>query len=230
MCGRFTRQSPGDVIVKDFAIKELSIDMPPSFNVSPGQDIAVIIKDSVRKLVSRRWGLIPHWSRDPSIGYKLINARSETVEEKPSFKSSYRERRCLVVADGFYEWKKEGKHKYPYFIRTASGRLFAMAGIWDSWTAPDAQPVYTCGILTTRANSVLEPIHNRMPVILSRENEEKWLDTEIPDLDSLKTLMEPYNDEEMVAYRVSDRVNSPKNNDPDCVIPNSFDDSPEELF
>jgi len=230
MCGRFTRQSPTDVLVKDFAIEKVTVDMNPSYNVSPGQDIAVVVGHSLRELVSRRWGLIPHWAKDPSIGYKMINARSETVGEKPSFKLCYRERRCLVLADGFYEWKKEGKVKCPYYIRTASGRSFAMAGIWDSWDSPAGTRLFTCSILTTEANSRLSSIHNRMPVILSREDEQKWLGTGSDELGFLESLMRPYEEEELDIYMVSDRVNSTKHDDPSCVKAQETETEPEELF
>ena len=172
-----------------------------------------------------RWGLIPSWAKDPSIGNRMINARGETVAEKPSFRNALQRRRCLVLADGFYEWQKVGKAKRPMRIVLKSREPFAFAGLWESWRNPDGEAVRSCTIVTTQANEALRPIHERMPVILPREMEEFWLDGDVTDPAALTDVLLSYPDESVEAYEVSSLVNKATNNGPDLIVP-----APQGLF
>ena len=166
-----------------------------------------------------RWGLVPSWAKDPKIGNRMINARSETVTEKPSFRTSFKRRRCLIPADGFYEWKREGKAKKPMLITANPGGLFAFAGLWETWKQPDGSWLLTCAIITTSANEFMKSIHDRMPVILPREAEASWLDPEEQDTAMLSELLLPYDSDRMEGYEVSTLVNSPRNNFPEVIEP-----------
>lgn len=213
MCGRFTFIDIEDIRER---FKTEAIDLKPNYNVAPTQNIPVILNHQLSMI---RWGLIPFWAKDPSIGNKMINARAETVDEKPSFKHSLQRKRCLILADGFYEWKKEGYSKRPHRITLKDKELFGFAGLWDTWKSPAGDIVNSCTIITTRPNELMEGIHDRMPVILSRNAEEVWLDQSIVDSGFLKSLLVPYPAELMVAYEVSAFVNSVKNNGPECLEP-----------
>ena len=198
MCGRFVLISDLSVITDDFNVQEVSASFTPSRNISPGQHIpAVIRRDDKNILVTFLWGLIPSWSKDTSIGAKLINARAETVNEKPSFKNAFQKRRCLIVADGFYEWKKDGKKKIPYYFYLKSGKPFGFAGLYESWFSPEKKQMDTCTIITTQANSLVRPIHERMPVIIPKKQEEIWLKNKMTDTPSLLEVLKPYPAEEM---------------------------------
>jgi putative SOS response-associated peptidase YedK len=172
-----------------------------------------------RELAFLRWGLIPSWSKDPAIGNRLINARAETAQEKPSFRSAFRRHRCLIPTNGFYEWQRLERGKQPYFVRMRDGQLFAFAGLWDRWESPDKGVIETCTILTTAANTVLAPIHDRMPVILPPTEYARWLDPTLRDPDSLAPLLVPFPPEEMLAFPVSPRVNAPTVDDEKCIAP-----------
>ena len=186
------------VITDDFNVQEVSASFTPSRNISPGQHIpAVIRRDDKNILVTFLWGLIPSWSKDTSIGAKLINARAETVNEKPSFKNAFQKRRCLIVADGFYEWKKDGKKKIPYYFYLKSGKPFGFAGLYESWFSPEKKQMDTCTIITTQANSLVRPIHERMPVIIPKKQEEIWLKNKMTDTPSLLEVLKPYPAEDM---------------------------------
>ncbi|WP_019849668.1 SOS response-associated peptidase [Desulfitobacterium sp. PCE1] len=215
MCGRLILSNPMDILVR-FQVSE--VDLTPRYNMAPSQDIPVIINDGSNRLAMYRWGLIPYWAKDISIGNQLINARGETVDEKPSFKYSLPRRRCLVVADGFYEWRKEGSRKYPYRITLKNNELFGLAGLWDTWTSPAGEVIHSCTIITTVANELILPLHDRMPVILSREAESIWLDPNVTDSQLLKSLLTPYPAEQMSVYEVTSRVNSPKFDNPECLV------------
>lgn len=198
MCGRFILITDLSVIAREFDIPGLSVHFSPSRNVSPGQHIpAVIGSDPGNVLASYLWGLIPFWARDPSIGAKLINARAETVAQKPSFKNAFAQRRCLIPADGFYEWKKEGNKKIPYYFFLKSGSPFVFAGLYEQWIAPDKKRVETCTIITTQANAVVEPIHDRMPVIVPKDQQGLWLSTQMQDPSRLLDILKPYPAEAM---------------------------------
>jgi putative SOS response-associated peptidase YedK len=198
MCGRFILISDLSVITEDFDIQEVSASFQPSRNVSPGQHIlAVIRRDNKNYLTTFVWGLIPAWAKHPSIGAKLINARAETVNEKPSFKNAFQKRRCLIIADGFYEWKKDGKKKIPYYFYLKSGKPFGFAGLYETWLAPEEKTVETCTIITTQANDLVRPIHERMPVIIPKEQENIWLDTNVKDSARLLDILKSYPVEQM---------------------------------
>ena len=217
MCGRFTLRTPKERIKREFQLGE----EPPveaRFNIAPTQSILAVrqIEDE-REGALLKWGLIPSWAKDDSMSARLINARSETVAEKPAFRESFKQRRCIIPADGFYEWKREGKGKQPFFFSLRDGRPFGFAGLWDRWRDEGGKVVESCTILTTEANEVLKEVHDRMPVILHPETYGLWLDTDMRIVDSLKELLSPYPASEMTAYPVSAQVNSPKNQGEDLI-------------
>ncbi len=219
MCGRFARIMPIRDIIKAFSVDEVVSDIQPSYNIAPGGGIVIIIqKDGRRILDDFRWGLVPHWAKEPSIGNKMINARSESVHQKPGFRSAFKSRRCLIVASGFYEWKREGRAKIPYYIRLSDRDSFAFAGVHETWTSKDGAELRTCAIITTGSNDIIRPIHDRMPVILPSESERAWLDP-ATTVENALALLAPYPTEEMNAYQVSALVNSPRNDMPDCIAP-----------
>ena len=209
MCGRFALYSSFTAI-KEYAdiLNEIG-DLDKNFNVAPGQIIPIVIKEHGKKILEPvKWGLVPFWAKDPKIGYRMINTRAKTIAEKPSFKAAFKYRRCLIPANGFYEWKKPEKE--PYYIHLPDRELFSFAGIWEEWHHPDGTQLRTCSIITTSASKMMQNIHERMPVILNKENEEKWLTHN--DQKELQSLLKTY-DNEMLMYPVSKAVNSYKNND-----------------
>ncbi len=217
MCGRYTLSTPVGVLAEEFGLFGSLPEVPPSYNVAPTQEVAAIMEGGgERRLEMLRWGLIPSWAKDPAIGARMINARSETVAEKPSFRGAFKKRRCLIPADGFYEWQKTNGGKQPYYIRMENGRPFALAGLWEIWDR-DGEEIRSCTILTTEANRLVGEIHHRMPVILPPEDYELWLDPSIQEADPLLPLLNPYPADPMEAYPVSRFVNSPKNDGPGCV-------------
>lgn len=215
MCGRAVIISPLEVIAEEFSIDNPKLTIKPNYNVSPSQDVITVIKQGTRQLVSCRWGFIPSWAKDPAIGYKMINARAETIAQKPAYRSAYKKQRCLVVVDGFYEWQKTGKTKTPYYIHMKSGRPFGMAGIYSQWIPENGDPVLTCSIITTESNKLIQDIHDRMPVIIPKDKFDAWLgDDPAPSF-----LLQPYPVEEMEAYQISTRVNDPHHNSPELLEP-----------
>lgn len=221
MCGRFTLVSPLDLIVYRFKVAYgHRTEHVARYNIAPSQDVLAIINDGQNNRLGKlRWGLIPRWAKDPKIGHKMINARAETLAEKPSFKYSFKRQRCLIPADSFYEWKRAGGRKIPMRIRLKSGELFAFAGLWSRWVSPEGQAIHTCTIITTRPNELMKDIHDRMPVILRKEDEDAWLDPRNQDTEYLRQFLEPYDGKQMEAYEVSTVVNSPKNDGPECIEP-----------
>jgi putative SOS response-associated peptidase YedK len=218
MCGRFALKTPPKVIQEHFHLPE-TIVLSPRYNIAPSQDVAVIrqLSDSYpRQLDMLYWGLIPHWSKDMKSGYKLINARAETLTEKPTFRTPFKKRRCLIAADGFYEWKHEGTTKQPYYVQLKNGSLFGFAGLWEAWKGPDGNAIASCTIITTEPNELIRSIHGRMPVILQPEQYDTWLQDSY-DEKTLQQLLAPYPPDEMIAYQVSTEVNSPKNDTPACL-------------
>src|SRR5579884_1691692 len=211
MCGRFTLTHDINAVARAFRVP-----VPPSlqtsarYNVAPTQNVVTAINDGSPHLDMLRWGLIPSWAKDESIGSKMINARAETLAEKPSFKRLLLSRRCLIVADGFYEWKQEHGYKTPMYITMKDGEPFAFAGLWDSWKNPDGETIRTCTIITTKPNEVVEPIHDRMPAIMRPDMYDAWLDTSVKDVDLLEHLLGPYPAQEMTARAVSRLVNDPR--------------------
>jgi putative SOS response-associated peptidase YedK len=220
MCGRFAKKSSKEELRKRFGFDDpQGVLLEPRYNIAPSQEHPVLIVEHDRRLLRMmKWGLVPHWSKDPKFVFKLINARSEGIEEKPSFRTPLKKRRCLVIADGFYEWHKpDNKTKIPYYFSLKSGEPFAFAGLWDIWEKGD-QILQTFTIITTSPNELMEPIHNRMPVILRESDEARWLDPEIMDSKYLLPLLKPYPSEKMECFKVSTIVNSPKNDVPECLI------------
>lgn len=219
MCGRFAF-NPARVDLKTlFDIGRIDTPAETSYNIAPTQPVwAVVQRDGVNTLERMQWGLIPAWAKDPKIGSKMINARAETIAEKPSFKRLLKSRRCLILADGFYEWRESGaKRKTPLFVCLESREPFAFAGLFDTWTPPGGEPMNTCTIVTTSANELMAAFHHRMPVILAKSDRKLWLDPSFQDTAKLLPLLRPYPAEEMVAYEVSSRVNSPKNNSAELI-------------
>jgi putative SOS response-associated peptidase YedK len=219
MCGRVTIQTPAVELAREFALTGIraAIDRP-RFNLAPTQLMPVVPNDGQRMLDAYRWGLIPSWAKDVSIGNKLINARGETVAEKPSFRSAFKRKRCLLLIDGFYEWKQSTKPKTPFFFHRKDRKPFALAGLWEEWRAPDTgEVVRTCALITTGPNAVMAPLHDRMPVILSPRGQELWLRPEPLEPAQLQPLIAPCPDDFLEAYEVARVVNSPANDVPACV-------------
>jgi putative SOS response-associated peptidase YedK len=221
MCGRFTLTVDPAQIQQAFPWLEVPPQVTPSFNIAPSQPVAVVANSSPTRLDYFKWGLVPSWAKDPAIGSRMINARAETLAEKPSFRTAFRRRRCLVLADGFYEWRKDpgGKSKTPMYIKMKTGQPFAFAGLWEAWNSPDGSLLLTCAIITTAPNSLMAAIHDRMPVILSEQAFPLWLDGGEHSPAELQPLLQPYPEAEMQAFPVSRLVNSPQNDLPDCILP-----------
>jgi putative SOS response-associated peptidase YedK len=219
MCGRYTLTTPAARLVKLFRL-DTTPSLPFRYNVAPTQPVpAVRAADGARSLALLRWGLIPSWAADPSIGNRLLNVRSETAAEKPAFRAAFRQRRCLLPADGFFEWRKEGRQKQPYWFRLKDGGPFAFAGLWEQWTAPDGVTVESATVLTTGANELVRPLHERMPVILREEDHDRWLAPGSGDPAALRALLIPFPAGEMTASRVSRWVNDARHEGPECVAP-----------
>ena len=221
MCGRFTLTIDPAELQDAFGEYSFPPQFAPRFNIAPSQPVLAIPNDGSLRADFFVWGLVPSWAKDPNIGNRLINARAETLAEKPAFRGSYKYKRCLVLADGFYEWKpvSGSKAKTPYFIHLKSRQVFAFAGLWDEWSSPDGSHVKSCTIITTTPNQFMANIHNRMPVILPPEAYAQWLDPTIRNPESLADLLRPYPAEAMTAHTVSTLVNNPRNDHPECVVP-----------
>ena len=217
MCGRYVQFSLFPLLKQEFYLRGPGIDLSPSWNIAPTKDVPVVVNEDGNRLFLCRWGLIPPWSKDPSIGNRMINARSETLTLKPSFKGPFRKSRCLIPADGFFEWKKEGKGKTPQYITMKDGRPFGFAGLFTDWTAPGGKTVRTCVIVTTPANSLITPIHERMPAIIPPGERDLWLNPKIQDPGTLTHLLIPYPSDEMEAWEASRKVNRPENDSPENI-------------
>ncbi len=223
MCGRFTLWADLQQLAQAFPWVQMPDDpaaITPRYNIAPTQPVAVVANTGENHLDYFVWGLIPSWAKDPSIGNRMINARGETLAEKPAFRAAYRRRRCLILADGFYEWQQgPGRTKIPHYIHLKSGEPFAFAGLWETWNSPLGDTILSCTIITTDANERLASLHHRMPVILPESAYERWLDPSERQPAELDDLIAPYPAEEMDAYPVSTVVNSPANDVPECVAP-----------
>jgi putative SOS response-associated peptidase YedK len=206
MCGRFILLTDLSVIVESFGIQEIAAEYKPGVNISPGQFIAAVVHDDKKRLVAFRWGLIPAWANDPSIGYKMFNARAETVAEKPSFRCAFQKRRCLIPVDGFYEWQKAGKAKKPFCFSLKSGHPFGLAGLYETWISPEQGPINTATIITTEPNDLIRPIHDRMPVIIPKDKQAEWLDPHNDNLNELSSLLKPYPSDEMAISEVDAKM------------------------
>jgi putative SOS response-associated peptidase YedK len=220
MCGRFTLTVDPADLQDLFGLSEPPPhDLVPRYNIAPSQPVAVIANADQRKLELFKWGLIPSWAKDSKIGYRLINARAETLAEKPSFRTALKRRRCLILVDGFYEWKKDGKNKTPMYIQLNDGTPFAFAGLWETWKGPDDKLIKSCTIITTDANTLLKEIHDRMPVILPDKAWPLWLTPEELPAEKTLPLLKPFAASRMKAVAVSALVNNPRFDSPECVVP-----------
>jgi len=219
VCGRFVMITDLSTIIDVFGIEHVSGDVRPSYNIAPGSTVAAVINDGATRLVNFRWGLVPSWSRDPAIGARLINARGETVAEKPSFRAAFKQRRCLIIANGFYEWQRRTTGKTPMYISLKGEIPFGFAGLFETWRSPEGEKLRTCTIITTDANELIRPIHDRMPVIIPAGQVPRWLDPSMADTTRLVSLLVPYPECEMTAYAVSPLVNSPRHDSPECTTP-----------
>ncbi|GED70885.1 putative SOS response-associated peptidase YoqW [Brevibacillus reuszeri] len=218
MCGRFTIVFDSDELIERFEVEEVPYEWKKQYNIAPGQLIPAIIEDRGQRRLGRlKWGLVPYWAKDEKSAYKLINAKSETIQEKPAFKQLFVRKRCIIPADGFYEWRKVGSEKQPMRIMMKTGEPFAFAGLFDTWTNPAGEKLHTCTIITTKPNQIVTDIHDRMPVILQKQDEAIWLDRQSFDADRLQSLLVPYDSEKMRAYPVPSIVGSPKNDMPECI-------------
>ncbi|MBF2029713.1 MAG: SOS response-associated peptidase [Oscillatoriales cyanobacterium C42_A2020_001] len=223
MCGRYSQTHSASAIARAFQLSVVP-DAPPRYNIAPTQLVGAVLQprdQAARQFRVLRWGLVPSWAKDAAIGNRLINARAETVSEKRSFRSAFRYRRCLIVADGFYEWQRQAgtKQKQPYYFQLENHSLFGFAGLWEHWESPAGELLETCTILTTEANEVLRPIHDRMPVILHPDDYDTWLDPTLNTSAKLQPLLRPYPVDEMQAYPVSPLVNKADCDRPDCIEP-----------
>lgn len=213
MCGRFTLTADeGTVIIRFNSTKTMEHGYKPRFNIAPSQQVLAVINDGQKnRLGQLKWGFIPRWAKDKRIGFKMLNARAETLAEKPMFKHPFKRQRCIIPSDGFYEWKREGDVKQPYHIRLKSGEVFGFAGLWDRWESTDGDVIHSCTIITTEPNDLMADIHQRMPAILRKEDEQVWLDRKVEDTAVLQDFLRPYDAEEMDLFKVSTEVNSTKN-------------------
>lgn len=217
MCGRYALHSELNVLQQQFNLDISRLDYSPHYNIAPSQQVLTVTGNGKRRAESMRWGLIPFWAKEQKVGYRMINARSETLGERPAYRSSMRRQRCLILADGFFEWSRKGKGRTPMYIYMASGEPFAFAGLWSSWTSPDGSEIRSCTIVTTDANEAISPFHNRMPVILSPETESLWLDPYTETLADLCHLFKSAPTDLLEVYPVSTMVNSPQNDTPDVL-------------
>jgi len=224
MCGRFSLRARNAAILAEyFDIADVPL-LKARYNIAPGQPAPVVrLKpgqtNTRRELILLRWGLIPGWAKDQSIGNRMINARAESLAEKPAFRAALRRRRCLLAADGFYEWQETGRKKQPYYIRFRDDRPFAFAGLWESWEGPDHTAIDSCTIITTAAGELIRPIHDRMPVILPPEAYDVWLDPAVENFEKITALLVPFSSREMEVYPVNTLVNKASHDGPDCVEP-----------
>jgi putative SOS response-associated peptidase YedK len=218
MCGRYALAFIQGFRTR-FEVIDLQAKLEPRFNIAPSEEAPVIIHETVNKAVTMRWGLIPSWAKDMKIGNRLINARGETIDKRPAFRVALKKRRCLVPTTGFYEWKKQGDAKIPYYLHLKDDSIFAFAGLYEHWKAPDGKNVQSYTIVTTLPNVVAGEIHNRMPVILRREEEATWIAEGPLEDDALERILQPYPSQEMDSHRVSQDVNNPRNEGEDLIQP-----------
>ena len=219
MCGRYTLQQTTQDLLARFAVQLAIFEVKPRYNIAPSQEVAVVRADGQRRLEALKWGLVPFWAKDLKKLKPMINARMETLVEKPTFRAALSRRRCLIPADGFFEWKKESGTKVPLHIRMRDKSLFAFAGLFDQWKSPEGEVLETCAIITVPAGGWITEVHDRMPAILKAEDEEHWLDTNIKEPARILSMLGPYPADQMEAIVVSPAVNSPKKDSPECVQP-----------
>jgi putative SOS response-associated peptidase YedK len=220
MCGRFDLHLPKELLAEIFGISIVQ-DLQPRYNIAPTQQIVVIrsYPDGSKHLDLLKWGLIPSWAKDSNIGSSMINARSETVDVKPAFRTALKHRRCIIPANGYYEWREVAGSKHPLYVKLKDNNLMMFAGLWDHWKFPDGEVIESCTILTTTTNDLIKPLHDRMPVILDPKDIDFWLDTQITDPEQLKSLFKSFSSELMDMYPVGDKVNLPRNDSSDLIKP-----------
>jgi len=219
MCGRYTLLADEAEILQEYGLTKPIDDYQPSYNIAPGQNVLAIIHDGTNKRAGYlRWGLVPSWAKDEKIGYKMINARSETAHMKPSFKHLMARKRCLIIADSFYEWKQTDESKQPQRIQVTNRKLFAFAGLWDKWEK-DGKVLFTCTMLTKNANDFMKDIHHRMPVILPKSKEDEWIVPHVLEPNQAKDFIDQIEMEKLMAYPVDTYVNKASNNDENCIQP-----------
>lgn len=218
MCGRFTTILEPDELAEELNLGQVAADYAPRYNVAPTQPVPFVWDDKTRNVELYHWGLIPPWAKDREIGGRLINARAETIRERPAFKQAFLQRRGLVLATGFYEWKKVGNAKNPFYFQLVSQRAFPFAGLWETWVSPQGEMIHSCTIITCAANDLMAPIHDRMPVILEKKDMEPWLDPRTPP-EIASSLLKPYPADRMEKYPVSQLVNNPRVDLPECIQP-----------
>lgn len=218
MCGRFIQYSDPETYAEQFGLDEINA-VPASYNTAPSQQVMIIRQrpTGARELLPVRWGLIPSWSKGPDNHYSMINARAESVADKPAYRTAFRRRRCLIPSEGFYEWRVMADGKQPYLIRRKDQAPFAMAGLWEVWQGSNGDPVESCSIIVTDANAAIRPVHDRMPVVLSPDNYDAWLNPVHQDLLGLSAMLKPADSDDWAMHPVSKRVNSPRNNDPELL-------------
>jgi len=219
MCGRFALYSDPFALARRFEA-DAPPELHPRYNIAPTQNIPIVREEGEkRRFALVRWGLVPHWAKDVKIGYSMINARAETVASKPAFRNAFRYRRCLITADGFYEWQviPGSKTKQPWFIVLGNQEPMAFAGLWEQWRSPEGEELESCSIIVTDANELIKPIHDRMPVILAPDDWNAWLETDAKNVQALQNLLKPYSAEDMAAWPVSTTVNSPRNDTAECI-------------
>jgi putative SOS response-associated peptidase YedK len=221
MCGRFSLTADVNAVQEKFPWVNVPPELTPRYNIAPTQPVAVVVNDGKNQLDYFTWGLIPSWAKDPAMGSRMINARAETLAEKPAYRAAFRRRRCLILADGFYEWKQQAdtKTKVPTYFRLVDGTPFAFGGLWEIWNSPDGSAIHSCTIITTEPNDLVATVHDRMPFILTEAAIPEWLETGEGDPKSLVKLIKSYPASEMQAYPVSTLVNSPENDVPAVINP-----------
>lgn len=219
MCGRFTLTADPKKIKETFPWLKIPAGVQPRYNIAPTQPVPVVPNNGENRLDLFNWGLVPFWAKDPSIGNRMINARAETLAEKPAYRNAYKRRRCLILADGFYEWQQQkgSKSKIPMYFYLKSGEPFAFGGLWEDWQSADGSEILSCTIITTQPNELVAPIHNRMPLILPQSSYELWLTPGEVSLDQLDAVLQPFPAEQMAFHPVSRQVNNPANEDPSCI-------------
>ena len=219
MCGRFAQYSGLDTLKKSFQFHEITCDVSPRYNIAPLQEVLAVIQLDGNRLGKLHWGLVPAWAKDKTMASKLINARAESLTDKPSFRAAFKRRRCLILADGFYEWTSDGPQKQPWYFTLSSGRPFAFAGLWETWKGKTEELYHSCTIITTAADESVRPIHHRMPAILQPAAHAAWLSPQNQDGDSLLEILSLWREQGFSRHPVSTRVNSARNNDPACIVP-----------
>ena len=226
MCNRYRLTHSKQYLSDRFQATGDEIEDRPRYNIAPTQPVLIVRKEQgkkIRHFTTMRWGLIPSWAKDMSIGTKTLNARSETVTTKPAFRDSILAKRCLIPADGFYEWRKMGSVKQPYCFEVGEGEVFALAGLWDQWTSPDGEVIESCTILTTTPNSLVADLHDRMPVIVPSDKYELWLDPDVTDFKAIRDILKPYDATAMRLYPVNRKLNNSNNDDAESASPVTLD-------